>query len=987
MIEDKNDGNLVNNPENEAVSGDVEKEIPDISTETEDDNQSYSAGDSRNAIMESFEIRVINELVTVSDIEKFLIDNGIKKTVSIAWSKYNVFDVVKVSNRLFRLDATVYFRDSKELFLNLRNKIEDSVFFPKEKGSYEILSENWLDSIVSGDVVKISLNLDKDDVLIYIAGNPNYQNGYFIFNKFPLKIVLNKKLDVNNLTNFSNLDIKSIETMNVYYKLNIVTEGKEIKTENARVNFSCKVSIKENQSISNPPVTKIIYNISDFSIVFTRLSSSSPMKVIFPKFSKTEETVITINKNEGLYYDLNKDGFYLNSRVDLSVNPDPNGKKKIPKNLLIKMPEGFDKDSFPLAPSWHNDSTCNLNYFYNDNKKLQRYINYFFRTKDGKVLNGVDWNNQIKKMLFNQSGSRDSAIYLESIRNLNYSVEFGSDGRALYDEHSNNIGLAKIKEYRNSEKKVLEETNLIQPFYKIVTAPQTYNFGKKIFLYLNNSPIILVNSRDKKVIINLKGDNRIEIYADDVDTLTKVNKIYLVTEKDGKREIKFENCYINLNLPISNSVGSVNYYGKGKESGGCSGQMGDCNYYTQYTLTEAGKKVRSYVKWFDNQSNFGDNGKYLTSTSSISGIKFNEEREYGGYKHIKYIENLSVVSIELESKDDSKDVVVTLPSYKPDNAYYTQITLNHNGFITSGFNLDRAEFDIKFDSVNLDRDGSKARIIEQDDILNKSFMDEVVQEESLSRSSNDGYDYVNVVYYDPNEDKDGKVRDVLFNQNQRSLTIVFIILGLISSAITFGQRLAEALGAKVSNELKLTLGIIQSVLGIVQMGIGFKGNLIFHNASGAVNFETTTRGISTLSTFFGTIANLPNLANSISNVVDGITGASGNIDINKNVIVRWRDGIMSKTKCSEEVANIIVTHAYVYASYGDITDFRKNVGEDKIEKTTLGYLENMLRYGAEYIYETADRNISIEEAMSLNFIFIKKASITYLQTLVSIYQG
>jgi hypothetical protein len=57
------------------------------------------------------------------------------------------------------------------------------------------------------------------------------------------------------------------------------------------------------------------------------------------------------------------------------------------------------------------------------------------------------------------------------------------------------------------------------------------------------------------------------------------------------------------------------------------------------------------------------------------------------------------------------------------------------------------------------------------------------------------------------------------------------------------------------------------------------------------------------------------------------------------------------------------------------------------EQTIIAYLDNILKHGAEYIYKTAGGKISIGEAETLNVIFIKKASLTYLQGLVNIYQG
>lgn len=810
-----------------------------------------------------------------------------------------------------------------------------------------------------------------------------------------IMIELSDKFDSNNPSNLSK--VKSIKIFDKNIKLenaSATLDGfNSVEIGNAglpRGFFDTIVPIDGGDWNHQIPVYNPTLNVRYKKLIgspifkFIKINQSLPMKITIPAFGSSKEQIIVVNKDDNFSCTLSESSF---KAIDSN--------KVIPNNLLVKMPREFysvvkdDPKTFETALKNKivNGGQCVVNFIYKDINNKSQNIEFIFKTKDSSSMTSDSWSNEIKSLFFNQSFSRKSTIYLESVKNLNYFVKFDKDGRALYNAETNTLDLAKIAEYKNPESKLLSETNLIQSFYEYQTAPQTYNFGKKIFWYLNDCPIILVNKRDKKVILVLNVNDRIDIYFNDIEELTGATSMWLI-DKSGKRKIEFENCNISINLPLSikPEESKIFYNTKlipGKTTLSSLGNIiSSTKDKIEYTLTSVGEVIKNNFWKFDNRDGFHGNAQYERSGSS--GNYDIVPENYAGYQYVQYIENVSIASIEFDAIDINKNVTVTLPSYTTNNAHFTKIDLDHGGFVISNFNLNKVEFDIKFNSKDLYTPNTKTNVVDQNDFVNEELMTKLIAEQQqMSKISKEEYQYVNVIHYNPNIDLDGKIRKALFEQNIRSFTLVFLITGLISVAITLTQKILKALGVKISKELELALNIIQVGLSLGTLVGGVGSGYITFSIEKFSEIDKIIKSITTLSKV---------LSDSITNITvmidyPNVINNTPLVEITDNTMIRWRDGIKNYLPCTEDVANIIIIHVYTFASIGDVEKFRKLVGQDKVEYTTLLCLQGILKYGAEYIYKIGNGNISIGEAETLNYIFIKKASLTYLEGLINIYQG
>ena len=275
---------------------------------------------------------------------------------------------------------------------------------------------------------------------------------------------------------------------------------------------------------------------------------------------------------------------------------------------------------------------------------------------------------------------------------------------------------------------------------------------------------------------------------------------------------------------------------------------------------------------------------------------------------------------------------------------------------------------------------------------------------------------VSLVYYNPNDDLDGKIRDKLFDPNSKALGLFLLIVGLVSMGITLAQKILVAAGIKISKNFKLVLDIIQMALNLTKVIGGQIDKPLTFLENGVAKFESVIKGLTSLGGSITTAISAlhPAISGNVGDLIQGINqwGQSASskppVTITEDTMIRWRDGIkevalakdtsikddieadadgIKKTADEKktDIANTIVTSAYIFATCGNIGEFMKTL--NITEATIISYLDNILKYGAEYIYKTAGGKISIGEAEILNFIFIKRASISYLEGFVKIYQG
>ena len=999
------------------------KDVMSANTNGQSRNISDQVAQSKKVILK---LKVPNKTCTAGDIENFFRANDFRifsPTESIFLSGAVIdmpfFDgiIIKYAKGDEYAEVHIGFDDHRQKVEKLISKIEAMPLFPDPRSPYEVLSNtNWLnqsnDGVISeGGKLEIVLKINKPDLLVYIFGNPFYPNGYFIFNEMPLKIVLKRKIDINTFSDLSKLEIQHVETTLHGNGLapNGLIDGKLINVENGKISLYGTVSKKptDSQNISVEKAT--IYNISNFSLIFNVNSSTTQMKVVIPKCLTTEEQTLSIKNNQNTMYYFTEKGFIFNSTNVSSIHVD----KIIPKNLLIKMPIEFysgvqnDPKTFEAALKNKivNGNQCTVNFTYKDIKNESfnlppLNIEFIFKTKNLSSLNSDQWSNEIKSLLFNQSFSRTSPIYLESVKNLNYFVKFDKDGRALYNSETNTLGLAKIIEYKNPENKLLAETNLIQPFYEYQTSPQTYNFGKKIFWYFKNCDSCIISKGDgKKVIIGLDKKSCIEIYFDDMENLSKANKMTLFHD-NIRSEINLENCNVSVNLPMVAKKNTDTYFKNNRWNE---------NDFMSFRLSSAGLRVQSFSsrKWLGEGYFGSEDSSYSMHRSWLEGTYFG----------VEYIDNPSIVSIEFDAIDINKNVTVTLPSYTPSNDTFTKINLNHGGFIISGFNLDKIEFDREFNSIDLENPNTRTNVVAQEDFVNEAFMTKLIDEQQkMSKSYGEEYQYVNVVYYNPNDDLDGKIRDKLFDPNSKALGLFLLIVGLVSMGITLAQKILVAAGIKISKNFKLVLDIIQMALNLTKVIGGQIDKPLTFLENGVAKFESVIKGLTSLGGSITTAISAlhPAISGNVGDLIQGINqwGQSASskppVTITEDTMIRWRDGIkevalakdtsikddieadadgIKKTADEKktDIANTIVTSAYIFATCGNIGEFMKTL--NITEATIISYLDNILKYGAEYIYKTAGGKISIGEAEILNFIFIKRASISYLEGFVKIYQG
>lgn len=750
---------------------------------------------------------------------------------------------------------------------------------------------------------------------------------------------------------------------------------------------------------------------------FKKIDPKLTMTITVQAYGNSPHTVINVVGDDSYSCNIGERSFTANKTIT-------------PKNLLLKMPKGFENWT-PHVHSGHDWPTAYVDFWYYDESNQYQNIGLFFKTKNGQpAKNGDWWNNEMKKLLFNQFYSRISPIYLESISNLNYFIKLHEKGRALYDERGNNLGVTGIIEYQNPFNKPLVETNLVQPFYEYKQfSPQTYNFNKKIFLRLDNCPAAIVNTRDKKVIFSLNANDRIEIYFNDIDTLTDATEMYLISKR-GKERITFENCNVSVNIPMKSDAVKGQMYICGAANNSCSsdtfglitsiqtvsykdpfgsGYMYNHSYY--FKVTTQGEKIHNWNKngWFDNKTGFNkqanaDQNYYyleggvknnLPSKSQAQALK---DYGYDGYQYVRFLEFVAPISIEFDAKDINKDLVLTLPTYTASNASATKIVIDGDGgFIISGFNLDKVEFKVEFDSRALDINTTRVHEINQRDFMNDHYMNRLIAEEGRLSRKPGGYKYVNVVHYNPNEDHDGSVWRKLSNfirsSSERALLgTVALIAGLVSMAITLTQKILEAAGVKISKNIKLFLDVIQIGLNLT---LAF-GTLI----------DRPKKFLTKLAKYDQTIKDMTNFARIAVNAIQTptvllqIPGYQIDVEtgLNNYTLINWKEGIKkvalsSATGLSEseknDIAEAIVTSAYNFATIGleEIDLFIRDTNNDESERTIMAYLQNVLKYGAEYIYQTAGGMISIAEARTINLVFVKKASLSLLEGLVNIYHG
>ena len=124
----------------------------------------------------------------------------------------------------------------------------------------------------------------------------------------------------------------------------------------------------------------------------------------------------------------------------------------------------------------------------------------------------------------------------------------------------------------------------------------------------------------------------------------------------------------------------------------------------------------------------------------------------------------------------------------------------------------------------------------------------------------------------------------------------------------------------------------------------------------------------------------------------------------KDLIDRWSKGLQetitnamvkNDTKISEEdkvfitdVANIIIAKAFESSSNTNIFDQRLKIKSQNGENgdfVILKYLQNIQQFGAGYIYSSANKKLTMEEALFLQYIFIQNNLFQYIMPFQELY--
>lgn len=212
------------------------------------------------------------------------------------------------------------------------------------------------------------------------------------------------------------------------------------------------------------------------------------------------------------------------------------------------------------------------------------------------------------------------------------------------------------------------------------------------------------------------------------------------------------------------------------------------------------------------------------------------------------------------------------------------------------------------------------------------------------------------------------------NKQEKSATLTIVGIGMAlfgvglfvakMSSYDFKSMLLESFG-------ELGLGTLLVIMGTIDIGLALT-EFAFGSPMGVISLAAGILDITT-----GIM-----LLNDAGQTLTKITESD---------IYKWKDGIKEHFKKDLEklsspqkdaFAQSLILYSITYSYCPDISALIHSFGNDKVESITLRYLDNILKKGPAYIYQTSNKKLSFEQADSIYALFVNRQNLAFTKNFI-----